>query len=281
MAKFRILLVDDNEEDRSAYAKALKAEGYEVRTCASEQDAKAVVQHDPDSFDLAVIDLKLQKRAGDRSGLAVAKEVKAAQKPVIILTGSPDINNVLIALNGSDEDGPLAARAVLKSQPRSALLKAVRETVIHRVFVAHGHDDDLLKEVVFSLKALKLKPVVLRDRPGEGLTIAESVEKLSNVSFAVILLTPDDEGKDVKEEGLHQPRVRQNVLLEWGFFIGRLGRDRVIALHRQADTGRLDLPSNYDGLRYITVDAGGDWRRKLAEELKTARIPIDAASLET
>ena len=280
MAKFRILLVDDNERDRSEYSKALESEGYEVRTCGSEYDAKGVVRDDPDSFDLAVIDLMLKKAAGNKSGLNVAKEVKAAGKPVIILTGSTDIRNVLLALNGSDEGGPLAARAVLKTQPKSALLKAVRETVIHRVFVAHGHDDVLLKEVVFSLKALKVKPIVLKDEPGKGLTIAESVEKFSNVSFAVILLTHDDEGRSLKEEEPHKPRIRQNVLLEWGFFIGRLGRERVIALQRQADIGHLDLPSNYDGLRYITVDAGGDWRRQLAEELKTARIPIDATSVE-
>jgi predicted nucleotide-binding protein len=40
------------------------------------------------------------------------------------------------------------------------------------------------------------------------------------------------------------PRARQNVLLELGYFIGRLGRARVCALKR----GDVEVPSDFGGV---------------------------------
>ncbi len=54
----------------------------------------------------------------------------------------------------------------------------------------------------------------------------EKVEANSDVGFAVVLLTPDDEG--CEKGGKSEPRARQNVLLELGYFIGRLGREKVL-----------------------------------------------------
>ena len=57
----------------------------------------------------------------------------------------------------------------------------------------------------------------------------EKVEANSDVGFAVVLLTPDDEGRKKGTELELESRVRQNVLLELGYFIGRLGREKVCA----------------------------------------------------
>jgi predicted nucleotide-binding protein len=43
------------------------------------------------------------------------------------------------------------------------------------------------------------------------------------------------------------PRSRQNVILEFGYFIGLLGRDRVCCLHK----GNVELPSDMHGIVYI------------------------------
>jgi len=61
------------------------------------------------------------------------------------------------------------------------------------------------------------------------------------------------------------------VILELGYFLGRLGRDRVCALHR----GELELPSDYMGVIYIPFDNGGCWRLSLAKELKAAHFDVD------
>ncbi|NUO80075.1 nucleotide-binding protein, partial [candidate division KSB1 bacterium] len=66
-------------------------------------------------------------------------------------------------------------------------------------------------------------------------------------------------------------RARQNVILELGFFLGKLGRARVCALLKPG----VELPSDYLGMVFIDVDGGGAWQYKLAKEMKTAGLPVD------
>jgi predicted nucleotide-binding protein len=65
-----------------------------------------------------------------------------------------------------------------------------------------------------------------------------------------------------------QPRGRQNVIFELGFFFGKLGRERVCVLL----AGGVEEPSDIAGLVYITIDAGGAWKYQLARELTAADI---------
>ncbi len=68
-----------------------------------------------------------------------------------------------------------------------------------------------------------------------------------------------------------KPRARQNVVLELGYFIGRLGRERVCALKR----GEVEIPSDFGGVVYAPFDEGGGWRQTLANELQAAGFKID------
>jgi len=64
----------------------------------------------------------------------------------------------------------------------------------------------------------------------------EKFEKYSDVSYAVILLTPDDIGSYF-EKDTHpnlKYRARQNVIFELGFFYGKLGRSNVCCLLKQS-----------------------------------------------
>jgi predicted nucleotide-binding protein len=140
-----------------------------------------------------------------------------------------------------------------------------------RVFVVHGHDVVARKMVARFLKRLGLQPVVLHQQPNIGMTVIEKLEHYSDVSFAVVLLTPDDEGRSAGATEPPKGRARQNVVLELGYFLGKLGRRRVCALYR----GSLELPSDYGGVLYVRFDDGGGWRSQLAKELKAAQFSID------
>lgn len=154
--------------------------------------------------------------------------------------------------------------------------KAVEETppqpTGRRVFLVHGHHDGLLHEVARYLEKLKLDPVVLREQPNEGRTIIEKFVDYADVGYAVVLLTPDDRG-GVAETPYEQqrPRARQNVVLELGYFIGKLSRNRVTALHM----GDVEIPSDYSGVAFVAVDDRGAWRLELARELKASGLAID------
>jgi len=85
-----------------------------------------------------------------------------------------------------------------------------------------------------------LEPVILHEQANRGMTVVEKLQANANVGFAVVLLTPDDEGKS-STEGQLKPRARQNVILELGYFVGLLGRDRVCALRKGVSKYRLTM----------------------------------------
>lgn len=144
------------------------------------------------------------------------------------------------------------------------------------IFIVHGHDNEMKLDAEQTLKELRLKPVILHKRPSRGKTLIEKFEKNANVQFAVVLLSDEDIGY-AKADGktAARPRPRQNVILELGYFIGRLGRDRVLALKR----GNIELPTDFSGVVYTAYDSAGAWKTELARELRAAGYPVDANSL--
>jgi predicted nucleotide-binding protein len=143
------------------------------------------------------------------------------------------------------------------------------KSVSKRVFIVHGHDDGAREGIARFLASLDLEPVILHEQANRGMTVIEKVEANSDVGFAVVILTADDEGR--AKGGIIEPRPRQNVLLELGYFIGRLGRHKVCALKR----GELEIPSDFAGVVWETMDANSGWKLALGRELAAAGYQID------
>jgi predicted nucleotide-binding protein len=140
-----------------------------------------------------------------------------------------------------------------------------------KVFIVHGHDEAAREMAARFLERLGLVPIILHEQASEGRTTIEKLENYSDVGFAVVLLTPDDEGRKKVEGEVHRDRARQNVLLELGYFTGKLGRNHVCALHR----GSVEIPTDYLGVLYVPLDDGGGWQLRLAKELKATGFEID------
>lgn len=139
-----------------------------------------------------------------------------------------------------------------------------------RVFIVHGRDDGIKQAAARFIEHLELEPIILDERPGIGRTIIEKFEhNAAAVGYAIVLLTPDDIGKLDGSASEEQRRARQNVLFELGYFAGRLGRDKVCMLRK----GDLEMASDLAGVEYISFD--GDWRWKLAGEMKAVGLNVD------
>lgn len=142
------------------------------------------------------------------------------------------------------------------------------------VFVVHGRDEGLRESVARALERLTFDPLILADQPNAGRTVIEKFEDNAlDVGFAVVILSPDDYGRgpDDGEFPDQANRARQNVVLELGYFMGKLGRSRVAALYKPGT----ELPSDIHGLGYVPIDDGGAWRFKLAGELAAAGYDVD------
>jgi predicted nucleotide-binding protein len=140
-----------------------------------------------------------------------------------------------------------------------------------KIFIVHGHDEEMKQTVARFVEKLDLEPIILSERPNQGRTIIEKFEAHSDVGYAIILLTPDDIGHPVNAENEKQARARQNVILELGYFVGRLTRARVCALKK----GDIELPSDIHGVLYEPFDQNNGWKLKLASEMKQAGLNVD------
>ena len=139
-----------------------------------------------------------------------------------------------------------------------------------KIFIVHGHDKEARETVARFISSIGLEPIILHEQANRGRTVIEKVEANSDVGFAIVLLTPDDVGKAKNAEEL-EPRARQNVLLELGYFIAKLGRDRVCALKR----GSVEIPSDFAGVVWETFDDNGAWKQSLGRELEASGLRID------
>ena len=117
------------------------------------------------------------------------------------------------------------------------------------MFVVYGHDDTAKLQLEALLRRWDLEPIILDQQASAGQTIIEKLEEYgSDVGYAIILATPDDEGK-AKTENEYKSRVRQNVVLELGMFLAKLGREKVAILLKE--TTNFEKPSDIQGLVYI------------------------------
>lgn len=142
-------------------------------------------------------------------------------------------------------------------------------TLSQKIFIVHGHDEGARETVARFIEHIGFEAIILSEQANQGRTIIEKIEAHSDVGFAVVLLTPDDVGGKTGES--LRPRARQNVLLELGFFIALLKRDRVCTLTK----GDLEIPTDFAGVVWEPLDDGGAWKTSLARELKAVGYTID------
>ncbi|MFE0507133.1 TIR domain-containing protein [Peribacillus butanolivorans] len=160
-------------------------------------------------------------------------------------------------------------------------IEVVEEPLPNKVFIVHGHDDSMKLDVARTIEKIGLEAVILHEQDNLGLTVIEKFENNAiNCNFAVVLLSPDDKGypKNLDLDNA-KFRARQNVVLELGYFLGRLGRSKVLPLVKNYPTDSLEIPSDLAGIVYTPYDASGAWKMNLVRSLKLAGYNLDANDL--
>ncbi len=141
-----------------------------------------------------------------------------------------------------------------------------------KIFIVHGHNEGAKHKIARFITDLDLTETILDEQPGKGQTIIDKFEEhAGEAGFAIVLLTDDDIGAPRDEEDKRQPRARQNVILEFGYFLAQLGRQRIGVLYEEG----VELPSDIKGLEYIPLDSADGWKIKLAKRMRAASFTVD------
>ncbi len=151
-------------------------------------------------------------------------------------------------------------------------------TISKNIFVVHGHDRIILNKIKSFLELINHPPIILDEQVNSSKTIIEKIESYSNVGYAIVIMSPDDLGIAKKDLNLipeDQPesrlkalenRARQNVVLELGFFMGKLGRENIAILYPE----KLEIMTDIHGVLYIPITEDNSWQVKLKSEIDHA-----------
>lgn len=165
----------------------------------------------------------------------------------------------------------------------SSLVRAYAERP--KVFLVYGMDPithmppSELMTVKHLLLGKNIEPIDLAaEEHGSKAIIDAFEERADQCRFALIIYTPADEGFDTNWEqnsyGNRERRTiyypRQNVVFETGYFMGKLGRDKVrVLLHTKGKN--LARPSDIKDLFYIDMERY-DWVDRMYEALRKESI---------
>jgi len=119
------------------------------------------------------------------------------------------------------------------------------------VFVAFGHDRAAKEELLQLLQDHHLTPIIIDKLPTDGRTIVEQLEHyIPKAYYGIVLATPDDIGFEKNHPEHPKYRARQNVVLELGMLLSKLGRKKVMLLTKTTKDYEFECPSDIDGVLY-------------------------------
>ena len=174
------LVVDDESAIRKTLSLALEADGWQARSCASLDSAREAIEQD--SFDLALVDLRL----GTQSGLDLLPLLKASQPelPVIMITAYATVSTAVAAMRRGAVDylpKPFTPSDVRKAASQALALRSHQR-----------REEDLESQALMESRVPALRKLL-----GQARMVAESG------STALLLRGETGTGKGVLAKSVH------------------------------------------------------------------------------
>ena len=134
----------------------------------------------------------------------------------------------------------------------------------NKIFVAHANDNEMKSDLIQTLEKLELDPIILHEK-ANGQSLIEQITANPQISFAVVLLSPDET----------KYMAKQSIIFELGYFLGKLGPENVVAIYQKKSD--FEIPNDYTGVLWIEYKSG--WYFKLIKQLQTCNFDVDANKL--
>lgn len=273
MAK-HVLLVEDDRFLLAKYARELTdTSDLSVLTAGTITEAVAMASATPD-LAAAVVDLNLNARDDERAavgaerrdhdGYGLARWLRAqpsrARLPVLGFTSdvraAADCDGWFRASGDPSRAVGVYDKFTQRALLRHHVLRLTGQPSPITLFLIHGHDPafrDDAERYALQLFGGDARTVVLGEQPRHGHTWIEMFEAHADgASLAWVLASPDEWGCPFDWRGAAaEIRPRPNVLLEYGYVLGKFGRlsKRVYLFRRPG----VQLGSDVNGVAYIDV----------------------------
>ncbi len=163
-------------------------------------------------------------------------------------------------------------------QTNSKAQNQTANQVKRRVFVISGADKEMKQAVSKALTKLGLVPIVSCEDTGHSRKIIEQYKDYDDVNFAVVLLSPDDYAYAKTDEPTKRRlRPKQETVFELGFTLGKLSKDKVLVLFREATD--IEMPNSFASLNVTAFDDRDSWKLSLIRELTKNGYIVDVDNI--
>jgi predicted nucleotide-binding protein len=206
-------------------------------------------------------------RAAREIGEATERYLRATPKP------SPPVTKA---------EAPVIAADIAREVRSSGEGLAPRGTP-KTVFVVHGHDADALTQLEEFLNSVDIESIVLSRQDESAQSLFQKFMAVGGrAGFAIVIMGADDYGASRRQydasgvgDRALQFRARQNVVLELGFFYGKLGWENVFVVYKRPDRvfPNFERPSDLEGVVFDSME-DATWRTKLARRLSAAGFEL-------
>ena len=152
-----------------------------------------------------------------------------------------------------EDAGKVWASGKAKEKVEEFLTKMLPSMKNNRVFIVYGRDLSARDELMEMIRSWGVEPLAIDSLPTQGRTIIEQLEHyIPQTNFGIVLATPDDVGYLAGHENEAKFRARQNVVLELGMLLSKLGRSRIAVVFKHCEN--FERPSDIYGMIYAEYD---------------------------
>lgn len=254
----KILIIDDESDAASRIAVNLALGDSHVLRIDSLSRAIELVRFV--NFTHAFVDLRMSVDPSDplenSAGLQICQQLRAEYPKLVIIGYSNGFRE--------DDDHPLRqsfvnmganttfTRAELTSLPRKSLFERIAKSFRPSIFIGSSSEGlSHARQLQAQLREYSTQIWNQGTTFGLGASTLESLEKaVLNFDFAIFIFTPDDE---LLKRGSINPVARDNVILELGLFMGKLGRSRAVVV--APNRGAVALPTDLSGINIAQYES--------------------------
>jgi len=178
--------------------------------------------------------------------------------------------------NESGDDDP--SKTAVKTSDLASFTPMPKDTSKSgQVCVTYGRDQIMNRQVVSLIKELGIRPIVMQDKKHNTIPLAQFHNTYPGISFVIAILSADDwvypkSGKP----GEAKIFADQKVVFHLGYWIGKLGRDKVFALFYDQRSFR--WPTEHFDVIYTPLDRNDAWKKELKKRLTQSGITITEES---